>query len=73
MIALTTLRLLELKLNDKYTSKVIMEEMHNLDCILTWPQGAKKPELSLENPNELQAEILRGLGSVIKEAWVLQQ
>ena len=33
MIALTALRLLVLKLNDKYTSKVIMEEMHSLDFV----------------------------------------
>lgn len=73
MMALTALRLLELKLNDKYTSKVIMEEMHNLDSILTWPQGIKQPELSLETPTDFQAEILKSVGYVIKNAWVLQE
>ena len=72
MMALTALRLLELKLDDKYTSKVIMEEMRNLNCVLTWPQGARKPELSLEDPTELQAEILKSVGYVIKDSWVLQ-
>ena len=73
MIALTALRLLELKLNDKYTSKVIMEEMHSLDCVLSWRQGTKEPELGLETPTKLQAEILKGMGYVIQDAWVLQQ
>jgi len=72
MIAMTALRLLELKLGDKYTSKVIMEEMHDLDCVLTWHQGSRKPELGLETPTELQAEILQGMGYVIQDAWVLQ-
>lgn len=72
MIALTALRLLEIKLDDKYTSKVIMEEMHDLDCVLSWPQGARKPELGLEDPTEIQAEILKGMGYVIQDAWVLQ-
>jgi hypothetical protein len=35
MMPMTTLQLLELKLGDKYTSKVIMKEMHDLDCMLT--------------------------------------
>ena len=72
MMAMTALRLLELKLGDKYTSKVIMEEMHDLDCILTWHKDAKKPELGLESPSEIQAEILNGLGYVIQDGWVLQ-
>ena len=72
MIALTALRLLELKFDNKYTSKVIMEEMHDFDCVLTWHQGAKAPELGLETPNEFQTEILKGMGYVIQDAWVLQ-
>ncbi len=72
MIAMTALRLLELKLGDKYTSKVIMEEMHALNCVLTWAHGAQKPELGLEEPTSLQAEILKGIGYVIQDAWVLQ-
>lgn len=72
MMAMTALRLLELKLGDKYTSKVIMEEMHDLDCILTWHKDTMKPELGLETPSEIQAEILKGMGYVIQDAWVLQ-
>ena len=72
MMAMTALRLLELKLGDKYTSKVIMEEMDDLNCILTWHKNATKPEIGLETPSETQAEILNGLGYVIQDAWVLQ-
>jgi hypothetical protein len=72
MIALTALRLLELKLGDKYTSKVIMEEMHDLDCVFTWYKDSKEPELGLETPSELQADILKDMGYVIKDAWALQ-
>jgi len=43
MIDMTALRLLELKLGDKYTSRVIMEEMHALNCVLTWAHRAQKP------------------------------
>jgi transposase len=72
MIAMTALRLLELKLNDKYTSNVVMEEMHKLASVLTWHQGTKKPELGLEEPTDLQIEILKGMGYVIQDSWVLQ-
>lgn len=72
MIALTALRLLELKLGDKYTSKTIMEEMHNLDCVLIWKSGAGKPELNLEEPNEFQAEVLKALSYEFKDGWALQ-
>ena len=72
MFALTALRLLELKLGDKYTSKKIIEEMHNFDCVLSWQPGARKPELTLEEPNAFQSEVLEALGYVIKDGWVLQ-
>lgn len=73
MIALTALRLLEIKTGDKYTSKVIMEEMNNLNCVLAWYKGAKQPEVLIEEPNEIQKEILDMLGYEIKNSWVLQK
>jgi hypothetical protein len=52
MIAMTAVRLLELKLDGKSSFKVIMEEMHDRDCVLTWHQRVRKPELGLETqPN----------------------
>jgi len=62
MIAMTALRLLEIKLHDKYTSKVVMEEMHTLASVITRHQGTKKPELGLEEPVDLQIKILKGHG-----------
>jgi transposase len=72
MFALTALRLLELKLGDKYTSRAIMEEMHSLDCVLSWQPGVRKPELILEEPTAFQTEVLEALGYVIEDGWVLQ-
>ncbi len=47
--------------------------MHDLDCVLTWPKRAGKPDVGLETPTEFQTEILKAMGYVIKDAWVLQQ
>jgi len=45
---------------------VILEEMHDLDCTLAWHKDAMKPELELETPSEIQSEILKEMGYVIK-------
>jgi hypothetical protein len=53
--------------------KNVMEEMHSLDCVLTWQPGARKPELNLEEPTAFQTEVFEALGYVIEDGWVLQK
>jgi transposase len=71
VIALACLRLLEIKTGDKHTAKTVMEHMENLDCVLSWRRGAKKPQTYLEDPSELQSQVLATLGYQIKDGWVL--
>jgi len=73
IIALAGLRLLEIKTGEKHTAKTIMENMANLNCVLSWQRGAKKPQTYIEDPTELQAHVLTSLGYQIKDGWVLQQ
>jgi len=72
IIALAGLRLLEIKTGDKHTAKAIMEQMQELDCVLSWQHKAKKPMVQLEDPAGLQAEVLGALGYQVKDGWVLQ-
>ncbi|MFP3869351.1 MAG: IS1634 family transposase [Syntrophobacteria bacterium] len=72
VIALSCLRLLELKVGGGHNAKTIMEEMQHLDCVLSWRNGARKPEMQIEDPTELQAHVLTALGYQIKDGWVLQ-
>ena len=71
VIALAGLRLLEIKTGEKHTAKTIMESMANLNCVLSWQRGAKKPQTCIEDPTELQAHVLTSLGYQIKDGWVL--
>ncbi|SHJ06237.1 hypothetical protein SAMN02745216_03634, partial [Desulfatibacillum alkenivorans DSM 16219] len=72
LLALTCLRLLEIKVKGKYSGGTIMEEMQNLNCVLTWNKGEKSPKVRIEDPNPIQEEVLKALGYAIKDGWVLQ-
>lgn len=72
VIALAAIRVLELKVGGSHSAKTIMEEMHNLDCVLSWRNGAKKPETHIEEPSEVQAQVLATLGYQVKGGSVLQ-
>jgi transposase len=72
VIALACLRLLELKVGGGHSAKTIMEEMHKLNCVLSWRRGARMPEEHIEEPTELQAHILAQLGYQVKDGSVLQ-
>jgi transposase len=71
VIALSCLRLLELKVGGGLSARTIMEEMHNLDCVLSWRNEAKLPEVQIEEPNELQAHILAAFRYRIQGGSVL--
>ena len=72
LLALTCLRLLEIKVNGKYSGRTIMEEMQNLNCVITWTKGDKSPKVQIEDPNPIQTEVLKALGYAVKDGWVLQ-
>src|SRR5208282_5630896 len=72
IITLACLRLLEIKTGDKHTAKSIMEQMQELDCVLSWQRNATKPLVNIEDPTDLQAQVLAALGYQVKEGWVLK-
>jgi transposase len=72
VIALSCLRLLELKVGGNYSAKTLMEEMQHLNCVLSWRKGAKMPEVYIEQPNDLQTQVLAAFGYQIKDGSVLQ-
>ena len=79
VIALTVLRLLEIRVNrnrrehDLLSGKTILEEMSNLDSVWLWYEGKKKPEQMIESPTKTQAEVLSSIGWEIIEGGVLQE
>ncbi len=72
VIALACLRLLEIKAGDKHTAKSMLEEMEQLDCVLSWQRKETTPQVHIEDPTEFQAEVLASLGYQIKDGSVLQ-
>jgi len=72
VIALACLRLLEIKAGDKHTAKSMLEEMEQLDCLLSWQHKETTPQVHIEDPTEFQAGVLASLGYQIKDGSVLQ-
>jgi len=78
VIALTVLRLLELRVNgtahgtDRLSGRQILEEMSHLNSTWIWHAGKRKPECLIETPTETQAEVLRAFGQVVGKGGVLQ-
>jgi transposase len=72
VIALACLRLLELKVGGNRSAKTIMEQMHDLNRVLSWRRGTKMAQERIEEPTELQAHILAQLGYQAKDGSVLQ-
>lgn len=76
VIALTILRLLEIRVNSKrrknrLSGKTIIDEMSNLDSVCLWYPKKRKAEQMLEEPTKIQGKILRSFGYEI-EKGVLQ-
>lgn len=72
VIALACLRLLEIKAGDKHTAKSIMEQMRDLDCVLSWQGKETTPQVYIEDPTEFQSQVLASLGYQVKNGSVLQ-
>jgi transposase len=63
--ALAYLRLIELKLEQRglrISARTAMEQMHRLHSCLCWMGGNEKPDRVIEEPTELQAQILAAFG-----------
>ena len=76
IVAMTYLRLLELKLEAsgiKKTADVVMNEMRHLHSVLSFTDGRYKPLRRLESPTEGQSEVLETLGYRIDRSGVLQK
>jgi len=76
VIALTVLRLLEIRVNanrrkNRLSGKTIVDEMSNLDSVCLWYPRKRKAEQMLEEPTKVQGKILKSFGYGI-EKGVLQ-
>jgi len=72
VIALACLRLPELKVGHDHSARTIMEEMQHLNCVMSWRNGATMPEVQIEEPNEVQSQVLVAFGYQLKDGSVLQ-
>jgi len=72
VIALTCLRLLELKVGAGLSGRTILEEMHSLNSVMSWLPGSRTPVVRIDDPNPIQAKILAALGYRIENGSVLQ-
>ena len=80
VIALTALRLLELKLaasgvltpSGAQSGRAVIEEMRALRAVMLWYPGKKAAERVIETPTKTQSEVLRALGWQIGGSGVLQ-
>jgi hypothetical protein len=60
------------KVGGGHSAKTMIEEMHNLNRVLSWRKGARMAKEQIEEPTELQAHILAQLGYHVKDGSVLQ-
>jgi transposase len=66
VMALGCVRLLELKVGGGLSARTILEEMHSLNCVLTWYPVARSAQQRIDDPSPLQAQILAALGHNIQ-------
>ncbi len=72
VFALTALRLLELQIGDGLSARRAVEEMDQLHSVLTWQVHSDSPQMSIEEPDDIQSHILASFGYQVKDSWVLQ-
>jgi len=76
VVAMTYLRLLELKLENagiNRTADDVMDDMCHLHSVLSFSNGRRQPHRRLETPTESQAEILAAMGYRVDPSGVLQK
>ena len=78
VIALTALRLLELRVDqytdgpDRLSGRKILEEMSHLNSTWLWYAKKRTPQRAIDDPTALQTEILRAFGKKVGNGGVLQ-
>ena len=75
VIALTMLRILEMKIEKKmgkHSGLRIIQELRNLHSVFTWKKGQKIPEKQIEEPTQFHLDVLKAFGWEISSSWVLQ-
>ena len=75
IIALSYLRLVEIKLKragGPMSAATAMENMHRLHSCLLWNIGKGKPARMIEEPTEIQAQILKAFDHLVTTGGVLQ-
>lgn len=78
VIALTVLRLLEIRVNavidapNRVSGREILDEMSQLNSTWLWYADKRAPQRALDDPTQMQAEVLRAFGKQIGEGGVLQ-
>lgn len=78
VIALTALRLLEIRVNrtrgdsERLSGRRILEQMSHLDSAWLWYAGTRQPARVLGTPTKTQAEVLRAFDWEIAAGGVLQ-
>jgi transposase len=76
IITLAYLRLVEIKLKKTgypMSAATAMENMHRLHSCLLWSAGKGKTHRMIEEPTEIQAQILKAFGYVVTTGGVLQK
>ena len=76
IITLAYLRLIELRLKRagySMSAATVMENMHRLHSCLMWSAGKGTPRRMIEEPTEIQAQILKAFGHAVTTGGVLQK
>lgn len=76
VVALTYLRLLELRLQRNginRTAEDVMEDMHSLNSVLMAADGRSKPYRKMEEVSKTQQEVLKAFGYQVDSCGVLQK
>jgi transposase len=76
IIALSYLRLIEIRMlraNIKMSAATVMTSMQRLDSCLVWKSRQKAPVRVVEEPTEMQTQILKAFGYMVKTGGVLQK
>lgn len=76
IIALSYLRLVEIRLKRagfSMSAATVMENMHRLHSCLLWSTGKSRPIRIIEEPTEIQEQVLKAFGHIVTKGGVLQK
>ena len=76
LIAMSYLRLIEIRMmraDNKMSAATVMTNMHRLQSCLVWKSKQKAPVRIIEEPTELQTQVLKAFGYGVQAGGVLQE